>query len=220
MISTDPAVIRRYVAAIIDNVLAFMVPWAAGDALLGTGVGSLLTLFVLSPAYFAVFEASPWQGTPGKRLLGLAVADMRGRRLSWKRAAARSYLRTIYLSIGVFAQAFGVSWSVSGGLNILAGLVIIGTPHNQAPHDLLAGALVRRRASDRDLGLQLDSPSIEGVRQRVRASQACLSARAGDAVVAAIVPSAAVGDAPQTSATPSAPWEGRILPANTDLARE
>lgn len=44
-------------------------------------------------AYFALFEASPWVATPGKRRLGLRVVTTTGGRVSLPQAAARIALK-------------------------------------------------------------------------------------------------------------------------------
>lgn len=41
------------------------------------------------PLYFALFESSVWQATPGKRALGLVVTDRDGARLGFGRALGR-----------------------------------------------------------------------------------------------------------------------------------
>lgn len=79
----------------------------------------LLPLF-----YFAVFEASPLQGTLGKRLLRFHVAGRGGARLPWWRALLRNVLRPVSiipLGMGYFAIWF--------------------TPRRQALHDLMTGSI-------------------------------------------------------------------------------
>lgn len=44
-------------------------------------------------AYFALFEASPWEATPGKRRLGLRVVTTAGARVGLPQAAARIALK-------------------------------------------------------------------------------------------------------------------------------
>ena len=78
--------------------------------------------------YFALFEASTWQATPGKRALGLFVTDMQGRPISFPRASARFFAK-ILSSILLF---FGY---------VMAGF----TAKKQALHDMLADCLVLRR---------------------------------------------------------------------------
>jgi uncharacterized RDD family membrane protein YckC len=48
---------------------------------------------VAATLWFAGFEASPWQATPGKRLLGLRVMEATGRRTGPARAWMRAMLK-------------------------------------------------------------------------------------------------------------------------------
>jgi uncharacterized RDD family membrane protein YckC len=78
--------------------------------------------------YFALFESSTWQATPGKRALSLFVTDMQGRRISFARATGRYFgkiLSSVILFIGYFMAGF--------------------TERKQALHDILADCLVLRR---------------------------------------------------------------------------
>jgi uncharacterized RDD family membrane protein YckC len=54
-------------------------------ALIGLPVVALLVLLAV-PLYYALFEASKWRATPGKRLFGLIVLSADGTRLSFKDA--------------------------------------------------------------------------------------------------------------------------------------
>lgn len=54
-------------------------------ALFGLPVVALLILLAV-PLYYAVFEASKWRGTPGKRLFGIVVLNAEGGRLTFKDA--------------------------------------------------------------------------------------------------------------------------------------
>ena len=82
---------------------------------------------LLGCVYYTLFEASPWQATPGKRMLRLYVTDLGGQRLTIGRALLRNLARQI-----------------SGFFFI--GYVITGfTEKKQALHDILAGCLVLRR---------------------------------------------------------------------------
>jgi uncharacterized RDD family membrane protein YckC len=89
----------------------------------------LPVMFVAGWLYYALSESSIWQATPGKRLLGLRVANMEGQRLSFTRASARFFGKVLTGLV-----PFGVGW-------ILAGL----TKRKQALHDMIAGCLVLRR---------------------------------------------------------------------------
>ncbi len=72
-------------------------------------VGFYVLPFIMRWAYFTFFTRSSWQGTPGKRAVGIKVVDLEGGRLGTGRAmgrwfaAALSYL-TLY--IGFLMAAF------------------------------------------------------------------------------------------------------------------
>lgn len=87
----------------------------------------LLGLVLFGCLYWAIFEASAWQATPGKRILRIYVTDLRGRRLSFARALLRNIARQLS---GIF----------------FIGYMMVGfTERKQALHDLLASTLVLRR---------------------------------------------------------------------------
>jgi uncharacterized RDD family membrane protein YckC len=93
----------------------------------------LAIYLVLSAAWHVTGVASPLQGSPGKRVLGLRVVDRGGARPSWPRAVARHL-------------AAGLSWLT---LNI-GHLVALPAPH-RALHDRIAGTRVLRDADARRL---------------------------------------------------------------------
>ena len=75
--------------------------------------------------YFALMESSAWQGTLGKRALGIGVADMQGRRVSFGRASGRFFGKLI------------------SGMTLLVGYVMAGfTERKQALHDIIANCIV------------------------------------------------------------------------------
>jgi uncharacterized RDD family membrane protein YckC len=76
-------------------------------------------------AYFAGLESSESQATPGKRVLGLKVTDLAGRRISFGRAVARRF--AMLLSV----LTLGVGFAMAGF-----------TRRRQALHDMVAGTLV------------------------------------------------------------------------------
>ncbi|NKZ40153.1 hypothetical protein HF690_14430 [Oleiagrimonas citrea] len=129
----------RFVAYLIDT-LALWIPLAIIDALLmipmaghperaGSSIlGIYAVNFVLILVYFAVFESSALQATPGKLALGLRVTDEYGRRIGFGRALGR------YLG------------KLLSGLLLLMGYIMAGfTARKQALHDLMAGSLVVRK---------------------------------------------------------------------------
>jgi len=78
--------------------------------------------------YYTLLEASPWQATLGKRVLGIKVTDLEGGRISWGRANARFWskiLSSLILGIGYLMIAF--------------------TKRKQGLHDMIASTLVVRK---------------------------------------------------------------------------
>ena len=87
-----------------------------------------LVLLLVMWIYYAAFEASSWQATPGKKLLRLYVTDVSGRRISFSRATFHNVGRMIAemtFWVGYIPAAF--------------------TEKKQALHDMIAGCLVLRR---------------------------------------------------------------------------
>lgn len=77
--------------------------------------------------YWALMESSAWQATLGKKMLGLYVTDLAGRRISLARASARYFGKII------------------STLTLFIGFVMAGfTEKKQALHDKIAGCLVVR----------------------------------------------------------------------------
>ncbi|MBW8808541.1 MAG: RDD family protein [Lysobacter sp.] len=106
----------------------------ASTAALTSLIFGWIFLFALFGLIYEVgFVAfSPWQATPGKRVLGLRITDIAGRRLSPGRAVLR------YLG-------GGLSWLL---LN-LGHVIAMAKPEYRALHDRLAGARVLRDAHAR-----------------------------------------------------------------------
>lgn len=78
--------------------------------------------------YYASLESSAWQASLGKKLFGLYVTDLAGKRISFARASGRHFGKLI----SQFILFLGY---------LLAGF----TPKKQALHDMLAGCLVLRK---------------------------------------------------------------------------
>jgi uncharacterized RDD family membrane protein YckC len=78
--------------------------------------------------YFAFLESSEWQGTLGKKVLGLIVTDMAGHKVTFWRATARYFAK--YVTHFTFFIGY-----------IMAGF----TEKRQALHDMIASCLVLRR---------------------------------------------------------------------------
>jgi hypothetical protein len=75
----------------------------------------------------ALMESSAWQGPVGKRLLGIKVIDIAGRRISFGRAALRTVCKV-----------------PSGAILFIGFLMASFRRRKKALHDLIAGCLVVR----------------------------------------------------------------------------
>jgi len=96
------------------------------DAALGPIVAAFGMLFVIIPwLYYAGFESSRSQATPGKVLMNLVVTDLEGNKPTFARTTLRFF--------GKFISA----------LIIFIGFIMIGfTKKHQGLHDKIAGCLV------------------------------------------------------------------------------
>ncbi|HEX7370470.1 MAG TPA: RDD family protein [Rhodanobacteraceae bacterium] len=83
---------------------------------------------LLTWLYYALCEASPWQATPGKLALGLAVTDVQGQRIGFPRATGRFFGKIV------------------SALILCIGFLLAGwTARKQALHDFMAGCCVVRK---------------------------------------------------------------------------
>jgi uncharacterized RDD family membrane protein YckC len=106
-----------------------------------TLVGPLIVLItaigaVASWLYWALCESSGWQATLGKKVLGLTVTDLEGRRISFGRASGR------------FWAGRGVSSTIPylGATYFAVDCICAGfTAKKQAIHDMIASTLVLRK---------------------------------------------------------------------------
>jgi uncharacterized RDD family membrane protein YckC len=96
------------------------------EAALGPIIASLGVLIIIIPwLYFAGFECSRGQATPGKTLMRIVVTDKEGNRISFARATLRHFAKFISTLI------------------IFIGFIMIGlTKKRQGLHDRIAGCLV------------------------------------------------------------------------------
>jgi len=97
------------------------------------GGGFLAGLFgitlLVSWLYYALFECSSWQATPGKKILNLYVTDLEGRPITFARASGRFFGKIL-----------------SGSPTVCIGYILAGiTEKRQALHDILASCLVLRK---------------------------------------------------------------------------
>jgi uncharacterized RDD family membrane protein YckC len=117
----------------LGSILRGIHPEDMGDEGVMFFVGVIFLLatasLVVTWLYHAMLESSEWQATPGKRMFGLVVTDMAGKRVSFARSSGRHFGKIITNMIPLFIGY------------ILAAF----TEKKQAVHDLLAGCLILRR---------------------------------------------------------------------------
>ena len=103
-------------------------PGMAADAI-GTflaGFGMIMTISsLLTWAYFAIMESYGWQGTVGKKIMGIQVTDLNEARISVGRATARLVVKACL-----------------SGWFLIGYIMAFFTQRKQALHDLIAGTLV------------------------------------------------------------------------------
>ena len=97
--------------------------------MLGSALGGILLfegcVLVGVWLYYAFFESSAWQGTVGKKVLGLRVTDLEGNRISFGRATGRFFAKLV------------------SNFTMMIGYIMAGfTERKQALHDMIAGCLV------------------------------------------------------------------------------
>ena len=95
------------------------------ELMLGVNGGINVVSLVVTWLYSSLLESSSWQGTVGKKLIGLRVTDLDGRRISFGKATGRHFgkiLSSLICLVGFIMAAF--------------------TEKHQALHDQLAGTLV------------------------------------------------------------------------------
>jgi uncharacterized RDD family membrane protein YckC len=87
-----------------------------------------LLLQLICWLYFAAFESSRWQATPGKRLFRIYVTDLNGKRVSFARATGR------YVGLALEHLTLFIGFAMAGF-----------TARKQALHDIIAACLVLKR---------------------------------------------------------------------------
>ena len=85
----------------------------------------IFSFLILPLLYFALFESSSRQATPGKMVLGIFVTDPAGNRISFPRALGRTLAKLL-----------------SKAICYVGYIVALFTARSQALHDLLANTLV------------------------------------------------------------------------------
>lgn len=130
---------RRVVSYFIDGLILFvplvilivlLVAAVSGSAGAQSGSSALVWPLALLGAwlYFALFERSHLQATPGKLALGLRVTNAEGERIGFGRATGRYFGKLL-----------------SGAILDIGYMMAGWTARKQSLHDLMAGCLVVRR---------------------------------------------------------------------------
>ncbi|MDQ3906743.1 MAG: RDD family protein [Acidobacteriota bacterium] len=113
----------------------------AGAASYGAQILSYVISISVNWFYFALCESSSWQGTVGKKLLGVRVTDEYGNRIGFARATGRHFgkiLSSMICLVGFIMVAF--------------------TERKQGLHDMIAGTLVLEGPPTGNFGPTLDQP--------------------------------------------------------------
>jgi len=101
----------RLIAGLVDTII-LLIPNVMAQAIgriIGGDFGELILSIILCWPYYALFESSNMQATPGKRALGLVVVDDNGQGISFGKATGRYFggiLSALILCIGLIMIAF------------------------------------------------------------------------------------------------------------------
>lgn len=94
-----------------------------------------LVALVIGFVYYAAFECSKWQATPGKLAIGMRVTSLDGHRIGFGRSLARNAVRLVNM--------------ITALLPLICYLAVAWTMRKQGFHDMLAKTLVLNgRASE------------------------------------------------------------------------
>jgi uncharacterized RDD family membrane protein YckC len=114
-------------------------PWMLTDLRNRQILAINLAVIMAMWLYWSAMESSVWQGTPGKRILGIYVTDLSGKRITFARACGRFFAGRGISLIPLVGTIYYVSDCAMAGL----------TERKQALHDTIAGCLVVRQSRSR-----------------------------------------------------------------------
>jgi uncharacterized RDD family membrane protein YckC len=95
--------------------------------------GFQIFIFMTTLLYFALFESSPWQATPFKRLQKMKVMDLKGERIRLGRALWRAFLKTVTVGGVLFVL---ISSKSQGLHDFLAGTIVCEDPGSSQGDDM------------------------------------------------------------------------------------
>ncbi len=134
IIKANPAPHYRLAAAILDGVIYYVMSVISGIFLVlilsSSELETLesinqLVMFFVSWFYYAFMESSSKQGTVGKILLGFAVTDLGGNRISFWRATGRYFAKILSV------LTLGIGYAMC-----------LWTEDRQCLHDMVAGCIM------------------------------------------------------------------------------
>ena len=114
---------------------------AAQAASAGVSVLMYAIAIVAGWLYHALMESSSWQGTVGKRVLGIRVTDLDGNRINFGRATGRYFGKII-----------------SSLICLVGFIMVLFTERKQGLHDMMASTLVLMGAGAGAGGVTLNQP--------------------------------------------------------------
>lgn len=135
----------RIISYLIDSLIFLLVVGIAAAILLPTAVKSgaglsdtaVSKILIVAPVmligwfiYFPFTESSNWQGTLGKKMMGLKVVDMQGCRISLLRSTGRNMVKLICIPAGI--------------LKLISFIVMVSNNRRRAIHDFAASTCVER----------------------------------------------------------------------------
>ncbi|MFX3633299.1 MAG: RDD family protein [Candidatus Pristimantibacillus sp.] len=138
---------KRFVAFLVDSIIIYPVVVIVGliiggietqlrenliddSVLMIVGIGHSVIVYTMLWLYYALLESSSWQGTIGKKAMGIIVVDGTNSKLTFLRASGRHWAKVISV------------------LTLCIGYIMAGfTAQKQALHDKVAGAYVVNRVN-------------------------------------------------------------------------
>jgi uncharacterized RDD family membrane protein YckC len=103
-------------------------------------------IWLAQGAYFVIFPATPWMGTPGKRMLTLRVTDASGDRINIFQSAWRYWWQSLILYVILPFATVVLLAVLPVGLGLIvvpaALIAVLATKNEQSPWDMLAGTRV------------------------------------------------------------------------------
>ncbi len=133
---------ERLLAYLIDAIIS-VIPNLVIFKITGSEGLTMMIGFCITGWYYTHFTASPWQATPGKRLIGIYVIHANGQKLA-RRDALERFLAFILPSLPLYVSVFPPSMmmSVSFMLLIFWFSSILFTQERIGYHDRLCNTRV------------------------------------------------------------------------------